>query len=130
MPTPTRRSRGMARKEREKFRLLVLGHIATLSRPARFQKYSSCDHEIDTPLGPLGVSLSIDGDIACAHGRFEYPRVAAAVLGRDRVNEHSGKWNFYYGKGCTGEDAFLDWKSRLDVVMRVTWAMNPPGVNS
>lgn len=123
MTTTARRSRGMSKKERERFRLLVLGHIASLPRPNRPRTATHRDHEIDTPLGPLGISLHADGDIVSVHCAFEYPRVAAAVFGAGSVNEHSGKWNFYYGKGWTGAGAFKAWKCALDQVLGVTWKL-------
>lgn len=117
---PRKRSTGMPAAEREKFRLLALAFIATLPRTRHASGY---DHDIATPLGPLGVTLYTDSDILFVAGRFAYPGVAASVLGAGAVNQYSGKWNFYYGWGCKARDSFIDWKSRIDRVLRVTWVL-------
>lgn len=112
----------MSKREQGRFRLLALGYIASLPSPDRSRPRTLRDHEVDTPLGPLGISLVTGGSVVCVHCVFEYPRVAAAVLG-SRVNDHSGKWNFYYGSGWTGPDAFEDWQYYLKKVMGVTWVL-------
>jgi hypothetical protein len=123
----TTRGRGMRKADRIKFAKLVLALIGSMPKPVRHQARTGRDHEIDTPLGPLGLSVRAnedDGRTADVFGCFEYPRVAAAVLQPDdRVNPHSGKWNFHYGKGWTAEAAFADFEASLAQVMGVTWSL-------
>lgn len=115
-----KRSTGMPAAEREKFRRLAMAFIATLPRTLARSGY---DHEIATPLGPLGITLHTDSDVLFIAGRFEYPVVAASVLGAGRVNRYSGKWNFHYGKGYKAEDAFDDWRKAVRQVLGVTWVL-------
>jgi hypothetical protein len=73
-----------------------------------------------TKCGPLFVSAhgSDDGSevgwVACA---FLYPELAAEVIVGDRLNRHSGKWNFHYFSPWTVDDAVADFERALKGVL-------------
>lgn len=73
-----------------------------------------------TRVGPLYVSVheSCNGDglgwIAC---RFLYPQVAAEIVGGERLNPHSGKWNHHYFGPWTLDDAVADFSRSLKAIL-------------
>lgn len=120
------RSRGMARAERKEFFKLVTIYLAMLPKCRPSANLVLGEVAVDTPLGPLRLSVREAADSVCVFGRFEYPGVAAAVLGENEVNRHSGKWNFAYGKHWTGYEAYDNFRRNLNRVMAVRWTVGPP----
>lgn len=84
--------------------------------------YPGQNYQVETKAGTLNVMIGNNRedknpDFLTIFCKFDEPEKAAKLLPNDmRLNQHSGKWNYHYGKKVALRDALVDFEHALNMI--------------